>query len=277
MIRNLLDPKTEQSAEFIKKQEERRKMRLNDQIYDITAWNLPMLFDVELVTSPSAITVKTTRRAVAVRRAVPGASARRGEGRLPDAVGIRRRGAVGRCDAAGHSHSQRRRRVHAQRPPLSDRHRVHPQRRRTRPISHAKLSALAVKHGAELVPIDSTWVDDGTSLGSNDVAALKTPKILLAWDTPTQSLSAGWTRYTLERRFGVAVTAVRTSSLGRANFNDYDVIVLPSGNYGGADQRRRAQSHQGLAAQRRHAGDAGRGIAMGDRIQRRPARHDRPA
>src|SRR5688572_19858490 len=55
MIRNLLDPKTEQSAEFIKKQEERRKMRLNDQIYDITAWNLPMLFDVEMATSPSAI------------------------------------------------------------------------------------------------------------------------------------------------------------------------------------------------------------------------------
>ena len=43
----------------------------------------------------------------------------------------------------------------------------------------ARLAALAVKHGAELVPIDSTWVDDGTSLGSNDVAALKTPKILL--------------------------------------------------------------------------------------------------
>ena len=89
-----------------------------------------------------------------------------------------------------------------------------------------------VKHGAEIVPIDSTWVDDGTSLGSNDVAALKTPKILLVWDAPTQSLSAGWTRYTLERRFGAAVTAVRAGSLGRANFNDYDVIVLPSGNYG---------------------------------------------
>ena len=52
MIRNLLDPKTEQSAEFIKKQEERRKMRLNDQIYDITAWNLPMLFDVETGDEP---------------------------------------------------------------------------------------------------------------------------------------------------------------------------------------------------------------------------------
>src|SRR5262245_65326422 len=60
MVRNLLDPRTEQSAEFIKRQEERRKMRLNDEIYDITAWNLPMLFDVELVTSPSAINVRTT-------------------------------------------------------------------------------------------------------------------------------------------------------------------------------------------------------------------------
>ena len=60
MARNLLDPKTEQSADFIKKQEARRAMRLNDQIYDITAWNLPMVYDVETLTSPTAITVKST-------------------------------------------------------------------------------------------------------------------------------------------------------------------------------------------------------------------------
>jgi hypothetical protein len=99
---------------------------------------------------------------------------------------------------------------------------------------NAKLAALVVRHGAEIVPIDATWVDEGTSLGSNDVAALKLPKVLLVWDAPTQSLSAGWMRYSLERRFGVSPTAVRTSSLGRANFNDYDVIVMPSGNYAGA-------------------------------------------
>ena len=58
--------------------------------------------------------------------------------------------------------------------------------------------------------------------------------MLLVWDSPTQSLSAGWTRYVLERRFGATVTAVRTSSLGRAIFSDFDVIVMPSGNYGGA-------------------------------------------
>ena len=54
------DPDSNESlAEFIKRQEERRKMRLNDEIYDITAWSLPMLWDVELVTSPTAISVTT--------------------------------------------------------------------------------------------------------------------------------------------------------------------------------------------------------------------------
>jgi hypothetical protein len=99
---------------------------------------------------------------------------------------------------------------------------------------HAKLTALASTHGAEIVPIDSTYVESGTSLGSNDVAFLKAPRVLLAWDTPTASLSAGWTRYVLERRFGQAVTAVRTNSLARANFDDFEVVVLPSGNYAGA-------------------------------------------
>jgi hypothetical protein len=97
---------------------------------------------------------------------------------------------------------------------------------------HSRLQALAVKHGAEVVPIDSTYIESGTSLGSNETAFLKSPRVLLVWDTPTQSLSAGWTRYALERRFGQNVTAVRTASLGRAVLSDFDVIVMPSGNYG---------------------------------------------
>ncbi len=207
-------------------------MRLNDQIYDITAWNLPMLFDVELVTSPAPIGVKTSAvpsqydapfpaRPLAASKVgylMPWGSA--AVALSADAMhqGIRIRSVGG-----AFTHNGRRY-------PIGTAF--------IRNVGNpadltAKLSALQVKHGAEIVPIDSTWVDDGTSLGSNDVAALKTPKVLLAWDAPTQSTSAGWARYVLERRFGQAVTAVRTASLGRAVFNDYDVIVLPSGNYAG--------------------------------------------
>jgi hypothetical protein len=231
MVRNLLDPRTEQSAEFIRKQEERRKMRLNDQIYDITAWNLPMLYDVEMVTSPSAINVKSTAvspqydapppsRALApgtVGYLMPWGSASAALSADAMKQGIRIRSVGG-----AFTHNGRRF-------PIGT---AFIRNTENAADLHARLSALAARHGAEVVPIDATWIDEGTSLGSNDVAALKTPRVLLAWDTPTNTLSAGWTRYVLERRFGVPVTAVRTSSLARADFSDYDVIVLPSGNYG---------------------------------------------
>ena len=232
MIRNLLDPKTEQSAEFIKKQEERRKMRLNDQIYDITAWNLPMLFDVEMVTSPSAISVKSTTvpsqyDAQMPARALPAARVGYlmpwGSAAVSLSADALRQGI--RISNVGGAFTQNGRRY-----PIGTAF----IRNLGNPADlNAKLAALAAKHGAELVPIDTTWVDEGTSLGSNEVAPLKTPKVLMAWDTPTSTLSAGWARYALERRFGIGVTAVRTGSFGRANFNDYDVIVLPSGNYAG--------------------------------------------
>jgi hypothetical protein len=212
MIRNLLDPKTEQSAEFIRRQEERRKMRLNDQIYDITAWNLPMVYDVEMVTSAAPITVKATAvpsqyDAPFTGRTVPAAKVGYlmpwGSAAVALSADAMRQGIRIRSVGGAFTHNGRRF-------PIGTAF----IRNSENPADLvAKLSGLVVKHGAELVPIDSTWVEDGTSLGSNDVAALKSPKILLAWDTPTNTLSAGWTRYTLERRFGTAVTAVRTASL----------------------------------------------------------------
>jgi hypothetical protein len=55
---------------------------------------------------------------------------------------------------------------------------------------------------------------------------------MMLWDAPTQSLSAGWARFSLERRFKQPVTIVRGNSFGRARLADYDVIILPAGNYG---------------------------------------------
>jgi hypothetical protein len=95
----------------------------------------------------------------------------------------------------------------------------------------AALAALARTHGVELVRIDTAFVDSGMSLGSGSMVALKAPRVVMAWDTGTQPMSAGWTRYTLERRFGQPVTAVRVGSLSRVDFTRVDVLVLPSGTY----------------------------------------------
>ena len=98
----------------------------------------------------------------------------------------------------------------------------------------AKLGTIVARHGAEAVAIDTSWVEEGISLGSNKVVALKPPRVVLAWDLPTQSASAGWARYTIERRFGQPVVTIRTSTLRRADLTRYDVIVLPAGNYSDA-------------------------------------------
>jgi hypothetical protein len=233
LIRNLLDPNTDQPAEFIKKQEERRAKRLNDQIYDITAWNLPMLYDVELVTSPTAVNVRST----AVPMAYDAAPAPRTF--APSKVAYLM--PWGSAAAALAAEALRNGiRMHSVGGPFTINGRRYPLgtvviRVAGNPADlHAQLTALATKHGAEIVPTDTTYVESGISLGSNETAFLKAPRVLLAYDTPTSSLSAGWTRYTLERRYAQPITTVRTSSLARANFADYDVIVLPSGNYGGA-------------------------------------------
>jgi hypothetical protein len=95
----------------------------------------------------------------------------------------------------------------------------------------ATLQQIAQRHGAELVPIAQTWTEAGISLGCGRTARLKAPRVLLAWDTPVSTLSAGFARFVLEQRYGLRVTAMRTATLQNYDMKDYDVLVLPSATY----------------------------------------------
>ena len=232
LVRNLLDLETEQSSEFIARQEIRRQRRQPDQIYDITAWSLPLVYDVEVVTSATALTTRTTPvAAVYDPPATPRALAAGKVGYLvpwgaaavalvADAVkqGLRVESVGGAFTLGGRRYPIGTALVRTAGNPAD---------------LPTRMAALATTHGADVVAIDSAYVESGTSLGSPQNGFIKPVRVLLAWDLPTSTLSAGWTRYVLERRFGQAVTTVRTASLGRVEFADYDVLVLPSGNYAG--------------------------------------------
>ena len=69
LVRNLLEPNVPQPDAFVKEQDRRRRKRQGDQIYDLTAWSLPLLFDVEVVTSAQPVTARTTH--AAPRRSMP--------------------------------------------------------------------------------------------------------------------------------------------------------------------------------------------------------------
>ena len=228
---DLLDTDVPMDEGFIERQLERRARRQNDEIYDVTAWSQPLLWDVELlqadaVTGAAGAALSAETVATVSDTTLP--PARVGyllpwnTGAAAAVIEALRAGI--RVHSGGDTFT------------LGDRdYSVGTAIVRTAengPDLAELLGGIAATHGAEVVPIDDSYVSTGMSLGSNRVSALREPRVLLVYDQPSRSLSAGWARYVLERRYGQRTTIVRASSLGRAVLNDFDVIVFPSGNYG---------------------------------------------
>jgi hypothetical protein len=252
LVRNLLDPETPMDADYVQRQRDRRAQRLRDEIYDVTSWSLPFLWNVDAVAVDRPVEVPGAWVAAdgfqpwtapgSVASELEGAAAGAGvgsEARLPPVrVGYLipwgTAGAAAVVDALGAGIP-----VHA----AGDSFRLGGRDFgpgtalvRASDLDEAQrglLAGIVARHGAEAVPVESGFVESGISLGSNQVRALKAPRVMLLWDAPTSSLSAGWARWVLERRYGQNVTAVRTRSLARAELSRYDVIVMPSGNYAG--------------------------------------------
>lgn len=59
LIRTLLDTNVPMEEEFIKEQERRRRKKLPDQIYDVTAWSLPLMYNVESVVCGEPLSVSS--------------------------------------------------------------------------------------------------------------------------------------------------------------------------------------------------------------------------
>jgi len=226
LARTFLEPHFDQDEAFVKEQDRRRQKRLPDQIYDLTAWSLPLLFDVECV---PAATASSGRRsalppaggsvelpAAKVAYIVPWGSEPAAAMAAALRAGLRVQSALEPFVLAGRKFGVGTAVLRVADNPADLRQ---------------KLGAIAGRHGIEVVAADSGWVDEGISLGSNFMVPLKAPRVLLAWDSPTFSTSAGWTRWVLERRFGQPVTAVRVSSLRRVDWKRFDVLVLPQGSY----------------------------------------------
>jgi hypothetical protein len=230
LARNLLDPEIRMDDAFLKEQDRRRRERLPDQIYDVTAWSLPLAFDVEVVATDRESQVRTAP--VMAEWTAPVSAAVVSE----DTLGFLIPWSSGAAAAVAEA-LRRGVRVQTSDEPFAHSGRAHGigsafVRLSENAADTAKvLQEIAARHEAELVPIRETWTESGISLGSGRVARLEAPRVLLAWDTPVSSLSAGWARYVLERRFGQRVTAMRVSTLQNFDMRDYDVLVLPSGSY----------------------------------------------
>ncbi|MBL8238120.1 MAG: peptidase M14 [Bryobacterales bacterium] len=231
-IRVLLDPHVDMESGFLKEQERRRARKLPDEIYDVTAWSLPLLYNVECVAATSPVTAPLqpfTPAAVPKPQAFAKAS-------VAYVVPWKGRASARFLAAALRADLK----VRTADKEFVQSGRVYP--RGTLAVLTSENPAnvyetvTRIAGEAEVVPFDTSWVDSGVNFGSRNVALFKKPRIALAWDRPVSSQSAGAARFVIERQFGYPVTALRTPALAAADLDHFDVIILPGaqGAYGGS-------------------------------------------
>lgn len=227
LARTLLEPQVALDAKFMQEQERRRAKDLKPELYDVTAWSLPLMFNV--TTDRCADDATGPLTAFAAETPLPGAVTRpeAAYGFLAPwgstaavrllAAALREGIAVSSADVA-FTHDGR----------------AYPAgtlifRKSATDDLASKLSRLAAATGADVVGVDDSWITDGPSFGSDRVVSHKAPRIALAWDTPTRAASAGNLRFVIERQFGYPVVPVRTSDLAGADLSQFDVVILPDG------------------------------------------------
>ena len=227
LVRTLLDTKVHMSAEFMEEQERRRAKNLGDQIYDVTAWSLPLMMNVVANACNRAPSVNTQPAGSAT--VLPG-TVSGGEARVAylvpwgEATAVRflanalRHGMHVKSTDLAITHSDRRYPAGTLIIDVAD----------NEDSIHETVRTLARSTGANIVAVDSGWVTDGPNFGSANVVVHTPPKVALAWDEPTSSYSAGNTRYIIERMFDYPVTPIRTDRLGTADLDRYQVLILPS-------------------------------------------------
>ncbi len=234
----LLSRHQDMDPEFVAEQLRRHARRESPEIYDVTAWSLPLLQGVAAWETASPTDGALTRLVVddlAPLAIDPGQHA---EGPTPTVAWVVPAGSNGtaillatllRTKARVHCAGKAFRIGDRKFAPGS----LLVKTADNGPEVHALVRALDAALGLDCLPVDSSWVDEGVHFGSNEVHYVKPPKVALAWNEPTSSYGAGAVRHVLEERFGVPVVEVRAGRLARADLTDFDVIVLPDGgDYG---------------------------------------------
>jgi hypothetical protein len=118
------------------------------------------------------------------------------------------------------------------------------------------VAQTANMYGRKLVPLTTGFVDKGADIGSKEVHFISKPRVMLLSNEGTNSEAMGEIWHFFEQQIGYPVTLVRYQDINRVKLSDFDVLIVPDGNYNDFP----ADKLQGWVR------DGGRMIMMGDAI-----------
>ena len=87
------------------------------------------------------------------------------------------------------------------------------------------------ENNTALYPISTGFVDKGFDFGSSKVHFIKAPRVALVTGQGVGSNSAGEIWFLFEQQLNYPVTLINLNNLSRANWDGFDVLIMPDGNY----------------------------------------------
>lgn len=226
LIRVLMEPQVQLDPAFAEEQERRRARGLPDEIYDVTAWSLPLLYNLDVAAcnrvdaATAPLPPEEPKGEVANPQAKLGFLVPWG-----DAAATRfltaalAEGLWVKSADEGFTHGAT----------------AYPggtlilERGRNADGLAEAVQRIAAASGARVVGVDDSWVTAGPNFGSEKVVQVQAPRIAMAWDEPTDPTAAGSARFVIERQMGWPVSAIRTDRLAETDLSRFDVVILPSG------------------------------------------------
>jgi len=240
LAKGMLEPQASMDRSFVQREigKFQRNRRRGDEadkedygFYDITAWSLPLSFNLDAYwtedAGPGGDAVADT---IVPAPAAPtrGASAY---------VFLNDRPGAARLALALEAESFR---LAITRQPILTGGRTYPRgsfvaRAQRNPASlHERIAALGPALGVPVFPLQTAFPDTGDAgIGSEDVAGLHAPKILVAAGDGISETSYGWLWYYLARELNVAFTPVPLRAIARMDdLQTFNVLIIPDGSGG---------------------------------------------
>lgn len=229
LIRSLLDRGVDMDDSFVQRQLARNEHRLPDEIYDVTAWSLPLAFDVPCIAAGPVNRLQSEPWKGPFS-----------EGKLeqfPAKVAYLIR-PTDRAMQAVAAWIQDDVRVHVTNRSLSFEDNEFPRGTIIVKVNendeslHDRMKASAADFGIDITGTDTGFVTSGANLGGPYVSWIRPPRVLIVCKSPV-SYSVGHTWYLFDQVLRYPSTRVAAEHLRRVDLENYNVIVLGDGGYSG--------------------------------------------
>ncbi len=229
LIRMLLEPEVPTPEDFLREARERIERAESPRFYDITAWSLPLLFNVGGYSSGDARNLSVERLTGQIVPLAASPAERPGYSYLIDGSRTASLGALYHLKAQGYRAAVLR----------------EPSRVAGRDIAggtivvrvgqndasvHDAVREVAERFALEVWGTNTGLADPGFPvLGTVDAGiTARKPEIAILAEDPIRGYSFGWSWYTLDRQYEIPVTVLRVSSVADTRLDRFNVLVVPS-------------------------------------------------